>query len=688
MHRRLACCLAIGQLALISLQLVRAEEGMWLINQPPVKVLRERYGFEPSASWLEHVQKASVRVGGGGSGSFVSADGLVMTNHHVGHRAIEKLSTKERNLLETGFLARTREEERKCDALEIRALWTITDVTERVKTAATNDMSAAEANAARRAMMTTIESEAGKESGLDCQVVTLFKGGQYHLYCYRRYDDVRLVMAPEQAIANFGGDTDNFEYPRYDLDMCFFRVYENGQPLKPEHYFTWSESGAADGELIFVTGHPGRTQRMNTVAHLKFLRDVSFPHRLQSLWRREVKLLNFSARSDENARIATGALLGAQNSRKALTGMLAGLHDPGLFKKKMMAEERLRAAVAANPDYQAQWGDAWDRIEQSLNAYREFYDRHQASLSSELFSKAQDLVRLAEEKSKPNTERLREYRDTALDSLYPRLLSNAPIYDELEVFNLESGLSQLAETFGADDPFVVRALGGQSPRARAESLVRGTKLKDVEERKRLEAGGTSAIAASTDPLIRLAVELDPDLRAVRKRYEDEVESVEREAYDKIAAAIYNLEGSDRYPDATGTLRFSYGTVKSLNEGGRPVPPFTTLGGAFERANERKGDPMFALPPRWIEGKDKLDLSVPFNFVSTADIIGGNSGSPVLNRKGEIVGLIFDGNIHSLVLDIQYDEVLARAVAVDARGIIETLRKLYDAGALADELTRR
>ncbi len=691
MHRRmfrtllLVLTLSLATAAMPS----RADEGMWLLNRPPVKLLQQRYGFEPKAEWLQHLQKSCVRFNLGGSGSIVSPDGLVVTNHHVGSDVLEKLSTPDRNLLEDGFLAAKREDELKCPDLELNVLWEIEDVTERVTAAATAGMSAADANTARRKAIITIEEEAEKKSGMDCQVVTLYQGARYHLYHYQRFADVRLVMAPERQIAFFGGDNDNFEYPRFDLDMCFFRIYENDRPLKTEHYLKWSAAGAKDGELIFVLGHPGRTQRQNTVDHLRFLRDVHLPTHLNNLWRREVQLAVFMGRGEENRRIALEEYFGVQNSRKAYTGMMEGLHDPELMRKKVADEKTLRSTVAADPENARKWGEAWDRLAEAMGRYREFYVRYrlQAALSRcRLFDVARHLVRLADEKPKPNAERLPEYSDSELDSLYQQLYSPAPLYDELEIDRLASALSLFAEMLGGDDPTVVRILDGRSPRHRAEQLVRGARIKDVAERRKLGEGGKEAIAACDDAMIRFAASVDAEARALRKRYEDEIEAVQRASYAAIAEARFARYGEDMYPDATFTLRLAFGTIRGYEENGRRIPAFTDFAGLYQRHKERGGVAPFDLPDRWLERKDKLNPATPYNFVCTADIIGGNSGSPVVNKAGEVVGLIFDGNIQSLVFDFIYTEEEARAVAVDSRAIIEALKTMYDAPWLVKELT--
>jgi hypothetical protein len=685
--------LVLAALVLAAAPAPRADEGMWLVNKLPRKLLKDRYGFAVADEWVEHLQKSCVRISTGGSGSLVSASGLVMTNHHVGADMLDKLSTAEHNYLEDGFYARSPAEEVACPDIEMDVLWSIEDVTARVTGAASAGMSSAEANDARRKMMSTIEKETHDRTGMKSEIVTLYQGGAYHLYQYRTYTDVRLVMAPEKDIAFFGGDPDNFEYPRFDLDVCFFRIYDGGKPLQPEHYLRWSANGTQADELVFVAGHPGNTERLFTVAHLEFLRDVVYPLVLRNLWRREVQLVTFSGRSEENRRIAENDLFSYQNSRKARTGIHQGLQDARLMDKKRAAEKELRAKVAANPEWQAQWGTAWGDIERAEKTYAGFYARYAApgvgrGYMGTLYSVARDLLRLAEEKPKESSLRLREYRDSNLPSLELALFSPAPIYPELEIDWLASGLQLAGELLGGNDPLVVKALDGLPPRLRAEQAILGSQLAKVEVRRKLYDGGKAAVDAATDPLIALAGLFDAENRALRKRYEDQVQAVEREAYARIAAAQFAVLGEDLYPDATFTLRITFGTVKGYLENGKPVAPYTDFAGLFARSAERDNDPPWELPERWVERKAKLDLGTPFDFVSTCDIIGGNSGSPVVNAAGEVVGLIFDGNIQSLVLDIAFEEEQARAVSVDSRAIVEALAKVYDMNGLVQELTGR
>lgn len=670
----------------------RADEGMWLFNKPPTEVLKKKYGFEPTAAWLEHLQKSSVRFSTGGSGSIVSANGLVMTNHHVGSDVLQKFSTKENDLLLNGFYAATPDKELPCEDLYLDCLWSIEDVSARVSGAALPSMGVAEKNAARRGEMSAIEKESEAATGLKSEVVTLYQGGRYHLYRYKTYTDVKLVMAPEKDAAFYGGDPDNFEFPRYCLDMCFFRVYENGKPLGMEHFLRWSADGCATKDLVFVAGHPGSTQRLKTVDDMRWLRDTVMPNALSRLWRREVQMQTFSGRSAENARVMETDLFSMQNSRKARTGILQGLLDPKLMAEKIEAERALRAAVDADPELKASAGKAWDRLSASRDVARSMYTRYMAlggsgmNMGSRGFSIAKDLTRMAAEASVADSKRLREYRDSARKTLEIGLFSPSPIDPGMEIDALNSALSRMAETLGGEDPTVLRALAGKSPRARAEELVLGTKLFDVAERKRLAEGGQAAILASKDPLVTLVRDLDPEARKLRKQWEDEVDSVERECYAQIAEARFRVAGDKTYPDATFTLRLSFGQVLPYEENGTEVPAFTQMGGIFARSAERKNAYPFALPKSWVAAKDKLNFATPYNFVATCDIIGGNSGSPVVNRAGEVVGLIFDGNIQSLVGDVAYTEAQARAVSVDSRAMIEALRKIYGAGALADELT--
>jgi hypothetical protein len=667
-----------------------ADEGMWLFNNPPRELLQKKYHFDPTDKWLEHVQKSCVRFNSGGSGSFVSPDGLVMTNHHVGADCLQKLGDEKHNYYRDGFHAKTRAEEKRCHDLELNVLMSIEDVTDQVNAAVEPNLTPEQAFAARREIMAKIEKESLEKTGLRSDVITLYQGGQYHLYRFKKYTDVRLVFAPEQQIAFYGGDPDNFEYPRYDLDVCLFRVYEDNKPAKIEHYLAWSKNGAAKDELVFVAGHPGRTSRLSTVAELEYLRDTGFPYLLQRLFRWEVLLTSWSAREEENARRAKEFLFSVQNSRKARVGGLAGLMDPNLMKAKNEYEAKLKAFVAKDPKWKDVAG-AWNRVAEAektraANIRRYTVLEAAAGFNSDLFGIARTLLRGAEERAKPNGERLREFRDSNLESLQLTLFSDEPLYDDYEIVKLADALTFLAEQLGSNDALVKGVLAGKSPQERAVELVKGTKVKDVKVRKELWQGGEKAVAASTDPMIQVAKLVDKEARAVRKVMETQVEEVKRQAYAQIAKAKFAMEGTSTYPDATFTLRLAFGVVKGYEENGKHVPFETTFAGLYERAKQHNNKPPFDLPPRWIEAKDKLNLKTPFNFVCTADIIGGNSGSPVINRNAEVVGLIFDGNIQSLVLDFMYTEEQARAVAVCSQGIVEALRKVYGANELADELT--
>jgi hypothetical protein len=675
-----------------------ADEGMWLFNAPPLKQLKEKYQFEPTPQWLEHLQKSSVRFNSGGSGSFVSADGLVITNHHVGADTLQKISDPQHNYLRDGFYAKTKADEIKSTDLELNVLMSIEDVTERVNGAVKPRMTSDQASGARNSAIAAIEKESKDKTGLRSDVITLYQGGAYQLYRYKRYDDVRLVFAPEQQMAFFGGDPDNFEYPRYDLDICLFRVYENGQPARIERFLKWNSRGPSDGELIFVSGNPGKTDRQLTLDELADTRDRYLPYVLRMFNRREVLELSYSARSFENARKAREDLFGHQNSRKANDGILAGLLDPQIWSALRARDQKLRDAIARDPKLRSTTA-AYDRIKRAqgeivknaplynyLEQERPSIVGYRAprALSGDLFKYARLLLRAIDERAKPNGQRIPEFRDSARESLELELFSSEPIYGDYEILRLTDSLTDFASQFGADSPLVQKVLTGKSPHARAVELVSGTKLKDVAVRKDLYGKDAAALQAAHDPMIDLARLIDGQARDARKIY-DAQDEIKKEAYAEIAKARFAREGASGYPDATFTLRLSYGRVRGYEQDGKQIPAFTDFAGAYQRSAEHDNKPPFDLPQRWIDKKANLDLSTHFDFVSDADIIGGNSGSPVVNKANEFVGIIFDGNIQSLVLDCIYTDTQSRAVSVDSSAIIEALRKVYDASALADEL---
>jgi hypothetical protein len=691
--RKVLCALVLALFSLQTLQFsARADEGMWTFNNVPRAEIKKRYGFDVTDEWLRKVQLASVRFNSGGSGSFVSPNGLVLTNYHIVEDIVSEVSTPQKDLAKEGFVARTQAEEIKAPSLELNVLISIEDVTSRVSGAVKAGASDAEAFAARRAEISAIEGESTKASGLRSDVVTLYQGGQYNLYRYKKYTDVRLVFVPEFQAAFFGGDPDNFNFPRFNIDMALVRIYENDQPVHPGGYFKWSTAGAKEGDLVFVTGNPGSTARLNTVAHLQELRDTSIPIVLRLLERREAMLKKYMAMGEEQTRQSQNELNSVQNSLKVYRGQIAGLKDKNLMGRKLQDEVALRKSIAANPERQKMYGDAWDAIakaHQGLPSYvreRRIFDQA-AGFNTTTFGFARTLVRLAAENEKPNAQRLPEYTDARRASLELGLFSPAPIHDDFEKLKLADSLGFMMELLGADDSLVKQILNGKSPEVRANELIEGTKLKDPAFRKELAAGGSKAIESSNDPMIVLARMIDPKARELRRRYENEVTGVERANYSKIARARFETEGTKLYPDATFTLRLSYGAVKGYMENGKNVAPFTTLGGLYDRSTRFKSEFPYNLPSRWLEKKSAVALKTPFNFVSTDDIIGGNSGSPTINKNGELVGLIFDGNIQSLVGNFIYDESVNRAISVDVRAMNEVLRKVFNANEIADELTK-
>ena len=690
--KRFLCALVVALFSLQTVGFARMDEGMWPFNNIPRDEIKKKYGFDVTDEWLKKVQLASVRFNNGGSGSFVSPNGLVLTNYHIVEDIVNEVSTPEKDLAKEGFVARSSAQEIKAPSLELNVLMSLEDVTKRVNDAVKPGTSDVEAFAARRKEISAIEAESTQATGLRSDVITLYQGGQYNLYRYKKYTDVRLVFVPEFQAAFFGGDPDNFNFPRFNIDMALVRVYENDQPVHPASYFKWSTAGAKEGDLAFVTGNPGSTSRLNTVAHLQELRDTSIPVILRLLERREAMLKKYMTMGEEQTRRAQNDLNSIQNSLKVYRGRIDGLKNKALMDRKMREEDALRKSIAADPNRQTMYGGAWDAIAKAHRDYpsyikeRRIFDQA-GGFNTVFFDFARTLVRMASENEKPNGERLPEFTDARRASLELGLYSPAPIHDDFEKLKLADSLAFMIELLGADNALAKQIMNGKTPEARAAELIAGTKLKDVAARKELATGGLQAIEASTDPMIVLARTIDPKARELRKRFESEVSAVERANYAKIARARFDTEGTRLYPDATFTLRLSYGTVKGYTENGKQVTPFTTLGGLYERSAKFKAEFPYNLPPRWMSRKSAVNLSTPFNFVTTDDIIGGNSGSPTINKNAELIGLIFDGNIQSLVGDYIYDESVNRAISVDSRGMIEVLRKVFDANEIADELTR-
>lgn len=668
--------------------MVLADEGMWTFDNPPMKQLKEKYNFTPSKEWLEHVRLSSVRFNDGGSGSFVSPNGLAMTNHHVAMGQLQKMSTAEKNYVATGFYAATPAEEVKCPDLELNVLYAMVDVTQRITGIAKPGLKPEEAFKAREKEIAAIEKEYKEKTGLQSNVVSLYRGGEYWVYQYKRYTDIRLVMAPERQIAFWGGDDDNFTFPRYDLDMAFFRVYENDQPLNTAHYLKWNAKGAEENELVFVSGHPGSTNRLNTYSQMELQRDHQYPFTLTMIDKRLQILRDYSQRGPEQARRALGQIFGLENGKKALTGEYQGLMNPALMAKAKEHEAQFRHKVNANPQWKKEYGGAWDVIDKVLKKQTKTFqkDTYRGMANSSRFANiANQIVFYVAETKKPDAERLDGYHDTQLEQLKFRLFSPAPIYKDMDEVTFAGMLQLAVDKLGAADENLQKTLKGRSAAQTAKEMIEATTLDQVSVRKALIEGGSEAVAKSTDPFIVLARELEPERRKKIEEDKKNTQSILTPAAEKIAKAFFSVYGKDSAPDANFTLRLSYGTAKGYPMNGTKAPYKTTLYGLYDRCLSFDQKEAFALPQRFWDRQAQLDLSTPANFVSTCDIIGGNSGSPVINKEAELIGLIFDGNIESLVGRFVYDDTANRAVAVHSAFIIEGLRKLYDAGKLADEI---
>ncbi|MFZ0823766.1 MAG: S46 family peptidase [Terriglobales bacterium] len=675
----------VSLVCLVFAQAAQAEEGMWTFDNFPSKTVGTKYGFTPSQDWLDHVRLSSLRIAGGCSASFISPEGLVMTNHHCVVGCVEQISTPEQNLEENGYSAKTPAEEKKCPDFELDQLVEIRDVSKDVQGAMAGK-TGDEANKALHAKEAELQQSCGSDRSVRCDVVSLYHGGVYDLYRYKRYNDVRLVFAPEFSVAQFGGDPDNFNFPRFDYDIGVLRAYEGDKPAITKDYLHWSANGTKDGDLVFVSGNPGGTFRELTEAQLAFERDVLYPNRIPEISERRGELEAFIARGPQQAREASDDLFFLENGFKVYFGRQQALLDPQFFGTKVKEEQHLRAAAAADAKLAA-YLPAWDEIAQVQQVRSQLFVRNSllngSTFRSGLLGDAVTLVRAASERTKPNRERLPGYTDQALVNVQQQLSAAAPVYKDLEELSLTLSFTVIRRDLGTDDAFVRKMLGKDSPEQLAHKLVSGTHLEDPKVREELYKGGQSAIDASTDPMIRFAASLNDELLAVRKNYEARVDAPTREAAEKIAKARFAVYGTSVDPDATFTLRLSYGTVKGFdNAEGKWVEPYTNIGGLFERAT---GADPYKLPESWLRAKSSLNLSLPMNLSTTNDTTGGNSGSPLIDKDANVVGLLFDGNIFSLGGDYGYDAAKNRSVCVDSRALLEGMRKVYHLDRIVDEI---
>jgi hypothetical protein len=681
---------ALASLATLPAPLAAADEGMWTFDGFPSARVKQLYGFGPDQKWLDRIRKNSVRLDGGCSGSVVSKDGLVLTNHHCIEGCASDLSTPGNDYVASGFLAARRQDEKICPGAEASILQSITDVTDRVKKS-TAGVAAAQAIPARTSAIAAIEKEAcGEDRRKRCEVVTLYRGGQYKLYAYERYDDVRLAFAPEIQAAFFGGDPDNFNFPRYAYDMALVRLYRDGKPVTFSDPLQLEPAGAKEGELVFVSGHPGSTERLLTVAQLEFQRDHFLPYRVEYLAQMRGSLIAEGAKGEEEARQVNDALLNVENSLKVFRGQRGALVEPSFFAVRVAEEKKLRDALAADPKLRSKYGDPFADIQTLIVAQKQAYLPYQIlelrfGAGSVLLTDARTLVRAAAERAKPDTQRLPEFSPSRLASTQRAVLAEAPVHPMLEQLEIRFWLDKTREYLGPDHAAVKALFGSRTSADIANEIVANSQVGDAAFRKKLW-DNPAQVAGANDPAIALIKRIDAAARAARTKYETAVTGPASVAAEKIAGLRFDVLGQEIYPDATFTLRLSYGVVKGwMDPVFGQVPAFTYVSGLWERAT---GAYPFDLGAKWVGGKSKIAGNTQENFVSTNDIIGGNSGSPVISKDGRIVGLAFDGNIHSTGGAYGFDAALNRCVSVSSQLIIEGLRKIYGAKALADELERK
>ena len=685
---RTALRIALASACLFSLA-ARADEGMWTFDNIPSAKIQAKYGFTPSRQWLDHVRLSSIRLNDGGSGSFISATGLLLTNHHVARGQLQKNSTAQHDYIKNGFYARTQAEELKSPDLEINILQKFQNITARVQGAARPGMSDVDALKARNAETALISKEAKASTGLEPEIVSLYQGGEYWLYLYKKYTDVRIVFAPEQQTAFFGGDPDNFTYPRYDMDMAIFRVYENGKPIHTENFLRWNSKGAAEHELTFVSGHPGSTQRDQTFDQLKLDAEVANPAVLETLRQRLAVLKQYAARSPEQARQTASDIFNLENARKVYEGRVVALNDKAIVAKKQAEEDDFRARVNANPSLEQQYGSSWSEMAAIDAAQAPLIKQNiYRTTNSLLLAFASRLVNYSIETKKPDAERINGYHDAQLEGVRFRLASTAPLYPDYELAKMTAALVAAQQVLPTGDPWLKIVLAGRTPQEAAAYYISGTKLTDPAFRKQLLEGGATAVEASTDPIVQLARKLDPINRELTATLAKTINGPLARVSEKLGKARFAAYGKDRYPDATFTLRLSYGSVEGSPENGTITPPHTTLYGLYDRSDSFGGRVPFDLPQRWLDARTRLDLATPLDFVTTNDITGGNSGSPIINKQGELVGLVFDGNIESIAGDFVYEMTHNRTVAVHTAVMMEAMRKLYNAAPLADEIEAR